>query len=196
MMPSPTPLLSIRSHSSSAYSTDDASDTNTTGTQIHHKLELSSAIHDSNDGHMEDSPVTAASNHTSYAVEYMENVLARGNAFNHEYIPVGRLSQDDSGIRQMLDVDAIGPRPSTPPRRRPRITSTDNISLGSYHNTLGSISSVASPSHLDDRVLLYASTDEPKPLQLNKSNLTFLNDAVFEDDTTSSAGPSNASRML
>jgi hypothetical protein len=153
-MPSRTPLSAVPSHSSSVYSADDVSETNTTGTQIRHKSALSAAVQDNEHGRTEQSPITT-----------------------------GQPSQDNVGDQLMFGADEIGPRPPTPPRRRPRVTSTGSISLGTDRNTIDSVSSGDPLSLLLNRGLQHTSIDIPTSDQIKGSNAVLPKYTISEDVT-------------
>jgi hypothetical protein len=163
-MPSRTLLSAVPSYSSSVYSADDVSETNTTGTQIRHISALSATVHDNEHDRTEQSS-----------------------------IPTGRPSQDIVSNQLMSGAEEIGPRPSTPPRRRRRrrrITSTGSISVGTNRDTVGSLSSVAPLSLLLDRGLLHTSIDVPTSDHTKKSKVVSPKYSISED-VKMSASPSD-----
>ena len=100
----------------------------------------------------EETTYDAQSNSNLHATQtYMQQVLAGGNGWNVNRERLGQSSQDQNDELTNYDSDRIGPRPPTPPRRRPRITSTGGHSIGSYRNTVSSIGSIAASSLIEPR---------------------------------------------
>jgi hypothetical protein len=63
--------------------------------------------------------------------EYMLQVFAVNDTWNDVSRHLGLQLYRDEGVLADFDNEDIGPRPPTPPRRRPRIISINNVSNGS-----------------------------------------------------------------
>lgn len=150
--------LSITSDCSSAYSFDGrVSDTNLTSTQIHHRSRPESDITDKvqNDAERAIDWSSTSSQMCSANVPVSTSALDNSDAQYRFETPekaeephrqVVEKAQADGGNRTFNpDANSVGPRPPTPPRRRPRIESIDSYVSASRRNTSASL---ASQSHI------------------------------------------------
>jgi hypothetical protein len=166
--------VSLLSDSSSVYSQDEASEANATGTQIHHRSKFQPASKGSAPGvdwDSDKSSITALPSRMSEAIqkgdfdhevvkyrfvsadeaerteqEYVQQVAAGNSAWNDVSRHLVLLLHQDEAVLAGFEYENIGPRPPTPPRRRPPMTSISTFSTASWRDTSSSIGSVASSS--------------------------------------------------
>jgi len=153
----PDPTLPLSSRSSSFYSEDDLSETNSTGTQIHHKSKMLADTDDCEHGHYSDHSLLAdaSTDRTSVAASGRPRASYRFEALGEvEGRRQGAIGSD-------FDTEESSPRPRTPPRRRPRVTSTGSISLQSSLDTTGSRSLAVASAFMNDRGVPDISRDGP-----------------------------------
>lgn len=143
----PNSALSLSSRSSSFYSEDELSETNSTGTQIHHKSKMPANAVDDKYGHYSDHSILAdaSTDRTCVAAREPPQVSYRFEA------PEEVAGRRQRAVRLDFDTEESSPRPRTPPRRRPRVTSTGSISLRSSLDTTSSSPLVAAFAIMDDR---------------------------------------------
>jgi hypothetical protein len=166
--------VSLLSDSSSVYSQDEASEANATGTQIHHQSKFQPTSKGSAPGvdwDSDKSSITALPSCMSEAIqnggfdhedvksrfvsadeaertkqEYVQQVAAGNSAWNDVSRHLGLPLHQDEAVLAGFEYENIGPRPPTPPRRRPPMTSISTFSTASWRDTSSSIGSVASSS--------------------------------------------------
>jgi hypothetical protein len=166
--------VSLLSDSSSVYSQDEASEANATGTQIHHRSKFQPALKGSAPGvdwDSDKSSITALPSRMSGAIqngdfdhgdvkyrlvsadeaertkqEYVQQVAAGNSAWDDVSCHLGLPLHQDEAVLASFEYEDIGPRPPTPPRRRPPMTSISTFSTASWRDTSSSIGSVASSS--------------------------------------------------
>jgi hypothetical protein len=166
--------VSLLSDSSSVYSQDEASEANATGTQIHHRSKFQPASKGSTPGvdwDSDKSSIRALPSRMSEAIqnsgfehgdvkyrfvsadeaerskpEYVQQVAAGNSAWNNVSRHLGLPLHQDEAVLAGFEYEDIGPRPPTPPRRRPPMPSISTFSTAIWRDTSSSIGSVASSS--------------------------------------------------
>jgi hypothetical protein len=166
--------VALLSDSSPVYSQDEAPEANATGTQIHHRSKFQPASKGSTPGvdwDSDKSSITALPSRMSEAIqnggfdlgdvkyrfvsadeaertkqEYVQHVAAGNSAWDDVSRHLGLPLHQDETVLAGFEYEDIGPRPPTPPRRRPPTTNISTFSTASWRDTSSSIGSVASSS--------------------------------------------------
>jgi hypothetical protein len=120
-------------------------------------------------------------------LEFMQRVLAeRDNTHTNAHL--NRTSQDSRHGLVDQNLELVGHRPPTPPRRRPRIPSIDKFSLKSHCNTMLSIDSNNSFATVDSRSLAEDYINEIAPLQNTLRDSARLIDPIYEGSESNTPG--------
>jgi hypothetical protein len=115
---------------------------------------------------------------SAVSLDRMLQDLTNAKASHTKNESCGSGTREDKEAMLAREFGDVGPRPPTPPRRRPRITSTSSHSLGSFPNTVSLTSSVPPFSTTHHRNFTTYSMAVPNTdginIAQNQGNLAFV----------------------